>query len=288
MNRPLRIAALLILVALSGCKRFPNPFEGERVLARAGKETLRQMDLEKVLPVGIAGSDSVKWVENYVDRWVRDNLKLEEATQLFGDNAADEELVRAYRNSLLTRRLDEHFLKRSAGDSLYTEQNLLDYYDEHKGDFVLDRSIVKGRVVAFPEGFRQKARLRELFSSWSGDGADEVRAMAQKNAFLVREVTGWTEYSQFLSLLPTRRNETYDDLLRRTGLQEMTDDDTVYWFVISERRTSGETTPYEMVSEIVRQSVATRRRAEIIRACEDSLYRSALMEKKATINLDDD
>jgi hypothetical protein len=39
------------------------------------------------------------------------------------------------------------------------------------------------------------------------------------------------------------------------------------------------------VSEIVRQSVATRRRTEIIKACEDSLYKLALLENKAVINL---
>ncbi len=287
MNKSVRIAALCIAAALVfvGCKRLPNPFAGERVLARAGKETLRLMDLEAVLPVAITGADSVKWVENYVDRWVRDNLKLQEATMIFGDDAADEELVTVYRNSLITRRLDEHFIRQMAGDSLYTEQDLIDYYNANRGDFVLDRAIVKGRVVAFPSNFRQKARLRELFGSWSTTARDEVLAMVQKNNFTAREVNDWTEYSQFLALLPTRRNETYEKELTRTGVQEMTDGEVTYLFVVAERRTAGETSPYERVSEIVRQSVATRRRAEIIKACEDSLYRIALVENKAVINL---
>ena len=216
---------LLILIASTGtgCRRLPSPFAGERVLARAGKETLRLMDLEAVLPVTITGADSVKWVENYVDRWVRDNLKLQEATMIFGDDTADEELVTAYRNSLITRRLDEHFIQQMAGDSLYTEKDLTDFYNSNRGDFVLDRSIVKGRVVAFPAGFRQRARLRELFGSWNDGARDEVTAMARKNDFTVREVNEWMEYSQFLALLPTRRNASYEGELGRTGVQEMTD-----------------------------------------------------------------
>ncbi len=285
MNRTLRIIALLLLAALGSCKRLPNPFDGESVLARAGKETLRKMDLETVLPAGIAGADSVKWVESYVERWVRDNLKLQEATLLFGDNAADEALVRAYRNSLITSRLEQYFVHQTAGDSLYTEKDLHDFYNDHRSEFVLNRSIVKGRVVAFPTSFRQKARLKQLFASWKGEEPAEVLAMAQKNAFLVREVADWMEYSQFLTLLPTRRNEGYDDELTRAGVQEMVDGRTTYWFVITEKRTAGETEPYEMVSEIVRQSVATRRRAEIVKACEDSLFRIALLENKAVIHL---
>ncbi len=244
------------------------------------------MDLEAILPVGLTSTDSIKWAENYVDRWVRDNLKLEEATMIFGDDAADEELVRVYRNSLITRRLDEHFIRQTVGDSLYSEKDLHDYYNEHRADFVLDRSIVKGRVVAFPSGFRQKARLKELFNSWKEGERDEVLAMAKKSAFTVGEVKEWMEYSQFLALLPTRRNDSYDDELTRTGIQEMVDGGTTYWFVISEARTAGEIRPYDMVAEIVEQSVAARRRAEIIKACEDSLYRIALLEKKAVINID--
>jgi hypothetical protein len=279
------LALLCVLLAVAGCKRFPNPFEGERVLARAGGETLRQMDLEAVMPTTLSGVDSVKWVENYVNRWVRDNLKLQEAEQLFGEDAADEELVRAYRASLITRRLDDYLIAREAGDSLYSQQDLHDYYDQHRGDFVLDRTIVKGRVVAFPTSFRQKPRLRELFASWRDHEPAEVLAMAQKNAFSLREVGDWMEYPQFLALLPTRRNASYDDLLTRGGVQEMVDGTTTYWFLFTEARTAGGTTPYEMVSEIVRQAVATRRRTEIIRAAEDSLYKIALLEKKAVINL---
>ncbi|MDR2912232.1 MAG: peptidyl-prolyl cis-trans isomerase [Alistipes sp.] len=279
------VLALWLLLTLAACKRLPGVFEGDRVLARAGKLTLRQMDVEALFPAGITGDDSVKWVENYVDRWVRDNLKLQEATTLFGDDAADEALVEAYRNSLITRRLEQHFIERQAGDSLYTEQDLHDYYNEHRGEFVLDRSIVKGRVVAFPTSLRQKARLREMFASWGGDARDEVRALASKNNFTLQEVDAWTEWRQFLAFLPTRRNASYDDLLARGGVQEMTDGGTTYWFVVAEARKAGDTNPYELVSEVVRQSVATRRRAEIVKASEDSIYRMALLEKRAVINL---
>jgi hypothetical protein len=284
-NKKFIILLILGAAMAVGCKRLPNPFAGEKVLARTGSETLRLMDLEAVLPIGITGADSVKWVEGYVDRWVRDNLKLEEAMAIFGDDAADEELVRTYRNGLMTRRLDEYFIRQVAPDSLYSEADLIDFYNANRSQFVLDRAIVKGRVVAFPGNFRQRARLKDLFDTWSPAEREEAMAMAQKNNFTLREVDAWTEYSTFLALLPTRRNEPYNRELTTSGVQEMIDGPTTYWFVVSERRTSGETEPYERVSEIVRQSVATRRRTEIIRACEDSLYKIALLENKAVINL---
>ncbi len=280
-----RIIVFAVLLLLAGCREFPNPFEGDKVLARAGKATLRQMDVERVFPVGIAGADSVLWLENYVDRWVRDQLKLQEAQRLFGDDAGDEELVQNYRNSLLTRRLEQFYINSTAGDSLFTSKDLHDYYNQHKSEFVLDRAIVKGRVIAFPTSFRQKNRVRDLFRDYSAENRSDLQALADKNGFVLREVGEWTEYPQFLMLLPTRRNESYDDLLRKEGVQEMVDGGTTYYFVIGEARTPGMTTPYEMVSGMVRWAVSTRRKAEVVKAREDSIYNTALREKKAVINL---
>lgn len=285
MRNSLKIAVAAAVIMLASCREFPNPFEGDKVIARAGKATLRQMDIEKVFPGGVSGEDSLRWLESYVDRWVRDNLKLQEAERLFGSDAADEELVQNYRNSLMTRRLEQYFINTTAGDSLYTERDLREYYNHHKSEFVLDRTIVKGRVVAFPTAFRQKTRVKDLFGSYSGENRSDLQALADKNGFVLREVNDWTEYPQFLMLLPALRNENYDHLLRRDGVQEMVDGGTTYYFVITEALTPGMTTPYEMVSSMVRWAVSTRRKAEIVRAREDSIYNTALTEKKVVINL---
>lgn len=285
MRNSTLIIILAILLFMAGCREFPNPFEGDRELARAGKETLRLMDVQKIFPAGITGEDSIRWLESYVDRWVRDKLKLQEAVRLFGENTADEELVQSYRNSLMTRRLEQYYINSAAGDSLYTEKDLRDYFSQHKSEFVLDRAIVKGRVIAFPTSFRQKARVKELMRNYSEDNRTDLRAMADKNGFVLREVTEWTEYPQFLMLLPTRRNEAYDDLLNKQGIQEMTDGGRTYYFVIDEARMPGMTTPYEMVSGMVRWVVSSRRKAEILKAREDSIYNIAVSEKRAGVNL---
>lgn len=279
------IILFILLLSAAGCREMPNPFEGDRVLARAGKETLRQIDVEQALPYGIAGEDSIMWVHNYVNRWVRDKLKLQEAGRLFGSDKADEELVENYRNSLLTRRLEQFYVSLASGDSLYTEQELTDYYNQHKGEFVLDRTIVRGRVIAFPTSFRQKTRVRELFRVWADEARTDLEAIAEKNGFLLRDVSEWTEYPRFLMLLPTRRNESYDEFLDRRDIQEMTDGGMTYYFVITDARRPGMTTPYEMVSGMVRWAVAARRKAEIVKSYEDSLFNSAVEKHKAVVNL---
>jgi hypothetical protein len=280
----LKISLAIAVVLFVGCREFPNPFEGDRVIARAGKANLHQIDVERAFPGGVVGEDSLRWVESYVDRWVRDHLKLQEADRLFGSDETDAELVQNYRNNLKTRRLEQYFVN-LYGDSLYTEKEQRDYYNQHKSEFVLDRTIVKGRVVALPTTFRQKTRVKELIRDNTIENRRDLQALADKNGFVLREVIEWTEYPQFLALLPTRRNETYDHFLSKQGIQEMIDGGVTYYFVIDEALTQGMTTPYEMVSTMVRWAVATRRKAEIVRSYEDSLYNSAIIGKRAVIHL---
>lgn len=285
MRKISRMALFVVLILAAGCREFPNPFEGDRIIARAGKQTLRLMDLKKVLPAGIAGEDSVRWVESFADRWVRDNLKLQEAQKLFGENAVDEELVQNYRNSLALRRLEQYYIGKAMGDSLYTERELRDYYNQYRNEFILDRAIVRGRVIALPSDFRQKARVRDFFRNYTDENRTDLKAIAGKNGFILREIDEWMEYPQFLTLLPTRRNESYDQLLSKEGVQEMTDGGVTYFFVITESCTPGMTTPYEMVSSMVRWVVSARRKAEIVRGYEDSIYNAAIAGNRASVNL---
>ena len=285
MNKFLKVITIVLLVGAGGCREFQNPFDGDRLIARVGKSSLRQMDIEKVFPGGVSGTDSIRWVESYVDRWVRDNLKLQEADRLFGDEAADEALVDNYRNSLKMHHLEQYFISNAPGDSLFTQKDLSDYYNLHKSEFILDRPIVKGRLIAFPSTFRQQRYVQQLLSSNTEDNLNDLQALAEKNGLLFREIDEWTEYTQFLILLPTRRNESYDQLLDNRGVQSMVDGGLKYCFVISEALKPGMTAPYDMVSDMVKWAVATRRKSEIIRANEDSIYNAALAEKKVTINL---
>ena len=284
-NRP-KIVLLFLLLLTVGCKEFPNPFEGDRVLAKVDGVTLRMMDVQSIFPRGISGEDSVQLLETYVDRWVRDQLKLQEATRIFRSSESNiERLVEQYRNTLLTHKFEQYCIDQATGDSLYTETDLQSYYLQHRGEYILDRDIVKGTVVVCPDNYRQKSKIKELLGSGSKEKKEDLKAICEKNEFSLQEVTEWTDFSDFLTLLPAKRNERYDNLLKQQGVQEMVDGNMHYYFLIADYRTAGMQSPYERVKDVVRWVVINQRKAEIVKAYEDSVYQQALPEKNITINL---
>ena len=167
MNLRAKITVAAGALLLAGCREMPRYFSGDETVARAGGRELRMRDVRRVIPQGLTGGDSAAYVKMYVDRWVRKQLKLQEAEILFSESAGDiDRMVEEYRQALLIRKLDQHYVDRSV-DTVFTDDEIAAYYNAHKADFRLDRPIVKGRIVRLGLHYRQAAKLKSLMASGS-------------------------------------------------------------------------------------------------------------------------
>ena len=97
----------LLVVFVAGCQETPGVFNRDAVLAHAGEHELRMREAVANLPQGVSGDDSVAFMKLFIDRWVKQQLKLDEAEVLFSDSVGGiEKQVEAYRQALLIRKLE--------------------------------------------------------------------------------------------------------------------------------------------------------------------------------------
>lgn len=287
-----RITKILLVVGvfviLGACRELPSPFEYDRVVAQVGDKKLRESDVQSIYAQAVTAEDSTALLEIYVDRWVKKELKLRAAENLFRDSEeAIEAMVAEYRNSLLTRRLDQYYVDQEL-DTLFTDAQIEEYYNRHPSDFRLDRTVVRGRQMLVPSTFRQTTKLREAMRSTSDEKLQDWRDMCQKNSIEIQEYTSWVDYTEFLSTLPTLRGRKYEELLKQDVLQEMRVDDGRYYFVITDIRRAGDAAPLERVRETIKRILFNQRQSEIIRAHEERIYEEALASGDLRINLSDE
>ena len=254
-----KIAVVAATLFLGGCQELPGYFASDTTLARAGGSELKMRDVESVVPKGVTGEDSAAFMKVYIDRWVRKQLKLQEAEILFSASADDiDKMVEEYRQALLIRKLDQHYVDRSI-DTTFTENEIAAYYNAHKADFRLDRTLVKGRIVQFGEGYRQARKLRELMGTKSEARQQDFRDICAKNDFTVTDFSDqWVDFPEFLSYLPTLRSQNYDPVLASTAV-----------------RREGEPIPLERLRGTIRRILFNQRQSEIIRSHEEELYNRA-------------
>ena len=254
------------------CRELPRYFAGDTTIARAGGKDLRLGDVRSVVPQGLSGDDSAAFMKVYIDRWVLKQLKLQEAETLFSSSAGDiDKMVEEYRQALLIRQLDQHYVDRSI-DTVFTADEIAAYYNAHKADFKLDRTIVKGRIVRFGEGYRQAAKLKTLMGARSEAQQQDFRDICEKNDFTVDDFRDqWIDFPEFLSYLPTLRSQSYDSVLATAAVQEMRDSHAHYYFQIDAVLREGEPIPLERLRGTIRRILFNQRKGEIIRAHEEEL-----------------
>jgi len=282
MRRILYIAAGCLCAAVAGCREFSNPFAGEKPLAKVGDKSLLLSDIESVFTPGITRSDSVQLLESYVDMWIKQQLKAQEAERILKNDQQDiDRLVEEYRHSLLNYRLDQYYVNRML-DTTFTEGEIEAYYTEHRSDFILDRPIVKGEIVKLPANYRQQAKLKELMMSNREADRQDFLDICLKNNFTRQEFTTWTDFSKFATQLPGRQD---DAIVKKEDVQEIASDSDRYFFRIAAFRQAGDVIPLERVSSVIRRVLYNQRRSEIVRWYEDSIYQAALQNKMLIVNV---
>lgn len=277
MKRSAKIVVLAGVLLLAGCRELPRYFASEETLARAGGRELRLRDVRDAIPQGLDSEDSTAYMKMYVDRWIRKQLKLEEAEVLFSTSADDiDRMVEEYRQALLIRKLEQYYVDRSI-DTVFTDEEITAYYNAHKGDFRLDRPIVRGRIVRLGLHYRQASKLKALMGSKTAVQQQDFRDLCAKNDFTVNDFSEqWVDFPEFLSYLPTLRNQNYDALLATTSVQEMRDSHAQYYFQIDAVRREGEPIPLERLRPNIRRILFNQRQGEVIRRHEEELYEQAV------------
>lgn len=247
-----------------------------------GESVLRRSELD-IVTAGLSGSDSLCRAESYVDEWVRRKVKMQEAERVLVDEQADiDKMVEAYRTSLMTNRLEQQYLVGKL-DTLITDEMVKSYFASHRKDFVMDRTILKGRIVRLSDKYRQSVKLYKLMGSKSKDKQQDFLDLCRKNNFELHTFDTWVDFSEFLSYLPVRRDKNYEYILSGGEIRQMADADSKYFIEITDVLRKGEPAPLERVEEMVRRLLYNRRRGEIVDSYNDSLYNAALLEGKIRI-----
>ncbi len=283
MRRFVKISLLAAAVSAIACRELPDYLASDATIARVGRKELKYSDIAEAIPANLSGADSVSFVKLYVDKWFVRQLKLEEADRLFSGSEKD------YRQSLLMRKVDQYYVDEQMNTD-FTDKDIADYYNTHKSDFILDRTLVRGRILRFDASYRQSKKLMEQMraAASSQAAAKTFSDVCEKNDFLLIDNRAeWVSFADFLSNLPTTRTQDYTSLLDKSGIQEMKANDARYYFDFTSVCRKGNVAPLEMVSDNIRRILLTQRRSEIIKAHEEQIVSEAVASGHALIYKED-
>lgn len=266
----LQYTLFALVVAISSCRSLNE----DRVVASVDGEELYASQTVGAT-AGLSGEDSLVAANSYVEQWVRRQVKAREAAKSFsGEIDEVERMVEEYRTSLLISRLEQKYLSGRL-DTLVSDSVVRAYYDSHIEEFVMDRTVVMGRIVRIPDNYRQSVKLYNLMGADGQESQQDFLDLCKKNNFELITFDSWVDFEDFLAHLPVRRGKSNEQLLSKGKIHEMADADSKYFIEVDAVIKKGERAPYERVSESVRRMIYSRRRGELLQHYNDSLYNVA-------------
>lgn len=269
----MRIILFLTLIILCfGCGSKPSD-NGGRVLAKMGERELKISDLEGMFPDGTTKTDSATIITAFVNRWIKDNLVMQEAEQNIPADVNIDKLVREYRASLVLNTYQQKLMANSL-DTAVSEQELHNFYETNKELYALETPIMRCLFVKLPNTAPDIKNFEKWWDGGKKEDKNKINIYAENYAtkFILVD-SAWQKADRIAVELP-KGTINPEDL--STGEYTRKDDNFSYFLKILKVKNKRDVAPYEFVRDQASKFILHQRKQKLIEDKREELFKREL------------
>lgn len=261
----------------AGCQ---SGADNKTPVAKVAEHYLYLEDLRKIVPEDLHGPDSAVWVDDFIRRWVQNELLILNAEQNLSDEQKDvEQELEEYRNSLITYRYKKELMAQKM-DTVVTDSEIMEYYRTNQSRYRLQSSILKAAYLKIPLEVANAEQLRRYARDEDDQNMNQLNEYGLQYAKVFdRFGDKWVSSQQITQQIPEEINID-EQFLRRNKIIESSDTDYYYFICIRDFRNEGDYAPVEFVSEEIRNILLNERKIQFLNKIEDDIYQEAVASKK--------
>ena len=275
-------AVLFIFVVLSACSNLFGPDSDDRIVATANDKELRISELAERIPDGLSERDSITLAENYITKWVQNEILIQKARESLSSSEQDfTQQLDEYRNSLMLFSLEQKLVSQYL-DTVVTPEQIEAYYLQNRSQFELKGNIIKFDFVKISKRSRYTREFRNLLKSTGPDNMLKLTQAAEKNAVDYWFATEWVSFNDLLNEMPLEvDNQAL--FLRRTQYAEAEDSLFIYLVRINDYKTADSISPLEFERDKIRNIILNTRKMELVEKKRQEFIDQAFKDNKAKI-----
>jgi hypothetical protein len=260
------VSALLVV---AGCRQESS----EKVFVSVGDSHLTESRLMAALPPNVTPTDSAIIIDEFIRRWVLQQVLLQKAQLNLSDVDQDiDAAVDEYRTSLIVERYQQKVVA-SFFNPVITDSAIIDYYEDMKHNFKLHDNIIKGVFAVVPDDAKVKSRIKKLLSY---DNAAELEQYLFKNASKYEiSMDKWMPMSYVRSYMPKEMLKNEQSVLRSKKLTEYVEGDNAYYFLVTDHIFSDGISPLEFVKDQIYTILLNREKIMFIKKIKSELLDEA-------------
>ena len=240
-------------------------------------------DIQHIFPKGISKEDSASLANAYISTWVKTQLLVNKAEINLPQNLLDvDQQVEAYRSSLLIYKYEEQML-RDKLDTVVSDDEIEQYFNQNASNFVLEENIVKALFVKLPKNAPNIENAKKWYKS---DLREEIKKLdsycfnyAAKFDYFKES---WVSFDVIKKELP-KTIENEDEYLRSNRYIEQTDSSFQYLVYLKEKIMRGSISPLTYISFKIKDIIINKRKVKFLTDLESKIYSDAQDHNKFII-----
>lgn len=277
MKRLSGIIGIALLLLMAGCDYFAKSSK-EVVVAECYGKYLYESDLKDLVPEGTSTMDSIQRVSNFIDSWIRKQVLLHQAE----NNLDEEELniekqVEEYRNSLIIYAYESQLVNQKLNTNI-SEEEIEAYFEQHKEDFQLHKTMVRVAYLILDEDCKQKDDFKKLMSDKDTLMLQNIDIQASNYAVKsYLDVDQWMPLDDLTSLIPIDIFNA-ESFLKKNKFICFDVNEYTYMVRFVDYLLEESTSPLEMVRDDIKSVILTQRKQALFEIMENDLYDKAKEE----------
>ena len=248
----------------------------EKPVARVYNKFLYPKDLEGVISQNMSYQDSAKRANNYVKNWFKKQLIIARAeNELALDQSEIERKILDYRYAIIAHEFKKDYVNKYL-DTVITTNEIAQYYEGKKDNFILKQNIFKGAYVKLPLKSPKMGRFRRLFRSEKPEDKEELRSYCVQFALNYSlDEDEWLHFEEVIIDSPLKSIPNKVQFLRNRKNYESRDENGIYFLRIKSYKISDEISPMEFVKDQIRNIILHKRKVDLINELEEDIYNKA-------------
>lgn len=246
------------------------------IAVEVGGKVLIKSDLHNFADAYVGIKDSAKIVAEYIEKWATEQLLYSKAEHSFKTNSEIEKLVDEYRKSLIISSFKQQIIEKN--QQIPTEEQIKDYYSQHRMEMKLSEPIIKGAYLKIPKSAPKKEQnqLRQDLKKLTRESIEKIEKYSLKNIANYDFFTeSWKYYSEIAKKLPLP-TANKDAFVSSANFYELSDSTSVCYFIINEFKTTGAEIPLDFVKEIIISILTEQNSLKFFRDYAKKLYMDGL------------
>jgi hypothetical protein len=265
---------LVAALGFGGCRQ--NMQNSDKLVAEVGNKKLYLSELSAVIPNELDKTDSTVMAEEYIRKWIREELMLLKAEENLSFDLKDvTRELEEYRNSLIIFRYKNELLAQRM-DTTVSDNEIMEYYLEHAENFKLNRDIVKAAYIRIPAELANPDLLKEMSSNSTEEGINELRYYCLQYAKGFDIFTDrWVELDRVMNNIPTTI-ENPEQFLKKNQFLEYNDSSYYYLVTIHDYLLRNEQAPEDYVRNDIKSLILNRRKIEFLKDLENNIFQEGI------------